>query len=268
MRENFFEERGLSFRSNQFRGDRPTLVFVHGLSGSCSAWYPYERIFEDKYNILTFDLRGHGKSRKFFFYNTYAPELMGDDIIALLTYTGIERCILVGHSLGSLLALAAIKQAPERFSSAVFLSPTYGASGAWWLPIGFAAVAVFGLLSLILPFTEQGRGRLDYAKYAPTWDWSPRRILSDIRLTSARVYVFCMRQIYSRDTRDWWFGIKIPVLLIHGKRDTVIPIRNAKELLTLMPSAKLVVLENGNHILVVNNVEEVAAEIDQFARAS
>ena len=47
------------------------MVFVHGVSGSSSAWWPYEKIFENKYNILTFDIRGHGKLKKFPNYSDY-----------------------------------------------------------------------------------------------------------------------------------------------------------------------------------------------------
>jgi len=264
MKELFFEERGIAYRTNEFQAERQTLVFVHGLSGSCSAWYPYEARFENDFNILTFDLRGHGRSQKQFFYTAYAPELMADDIIALLRHTGIERCIIIGHSFGTLLALSAIKQAPQKFSAAVFLSPTYGASTAWWLPFGFVLAAVFGTLSLLLPFNSKGRGRVDYAQYVPTWDWNLQRIFEDIRITSLRVYIFCMRQIYSRDTKDWWLGLTIPVLLIHGKRDSVISSRNTEKLRTLMPTAKYILLEKGNHILAVNNVPEVVKSIESF----
>ena len=91
MKELFFEERGLAYRSNNIEEGRKTLVFVHGLSGSSSAWYPYEEKFENAYNILTFDLRGHGMSKKQFFYSSYTPELMATDLVALLKHVGIEH---------------------------------------------------------------------------------------------------------------------------------------------------------------------------------
>ena len=48
-----------------------TLVFAHGVSGSSSAWWPYEKIFENKYNVLTYDIRGHGLSKKYPNYEDY-----------------------------------------------------------------------------------------------------------------------------------------------------------------------------------------------------
>jgi len=264
MEEAFLEERGIYYRRNEFRADRSTLLFIHGLSGSSSVWLPYERSFEDSCNIISMDLRGHGKSKKLLFYSSYSPELVADDIVALLDHLTVHRCIIVGHSFGTLLALLAIKQAPGKFSAAIFLSPTYGASSAWWLPFARALASIFGFLSLLLPFDESPRGHVDYSKYVPTGDWSPRRIIPDLRNTSLRAYIFCMKHIYRLDTDEWWHGLQLPVLIVHGKKDTMIPVGQAKKLHMLMPNSKLVLLENANHVFPINNVPEVIAAIKSF----
>ncbi len=264
MKEYFFEERGIYYRTNEMRPGKETLLFVHGLSGSSSAWLPYEQIFEGAYNIVSMDLRGHGKSRKLLFYGAYSPELMADDIVALLDRLAILRCIVIGHSFGTLLALLAYRQAPEKFRAAVFLCPTYDASSAWWIPFARPLAALFGSLSLLLPFNPRPRGHVDYSKYAPTGDWSLRRIIPDIRNTSLRVYIFCMKHIYNRDTDDWWHRLEIPVLIVHGEKDTVIPVANAEKLHTLMPHSKLVLLRDANHILPVNNIPEVTVALEDF----
>ena len=64
MQEYIFQPKKIYYRKNDFRPDCPTLVFIHGISGSSSAWLLYEKKFKDQYNILTFDLRGHGNSWK------------------------------------------------------------------------------------------------------------------------------------------------------------------------------------------------------------
>lgn len=264
MKESFFEERGIYFRTNGIESHRATLLFVHGLSGSSSVWIPYERELEGEYNIVSMDLRGHGKSKKLFFYGAYSPELIADDIIALLRHLGIAQCIVIGHSFGTLLALAAIREAPEKFKAVIFLSPTYGASAAWWRPLGRIFASFFGSFSLLLPFNPEPRGHVDYSKYVPTGDWSPDRIIPDIRNTSMRVYFFCAKHIYNRETDAWWRNLQLPVLIVHGKKDTVIPVAKAIELSKVIPDSKLVLLENANHILPVNNVAEVTGAILSF----
>ena len=252
MKEHFFEERGLYYRMSEMRPTLPTLVLIHGLSGSSSAWLPYERVMESKYNIISPDLRGHGKSQKFLFYGAYTPELIADDIVALLDHLGASHCVIVGHSFGTLLALSAVRQDPGKFSAIILISPTYGASSAWWLPFARILAAFFHALSLLLPFDPRPRGHVDYEKLVPTWDWSPRRIIRDIHNTSLRVYVFCVRHIYKRDTDAWWRGLNIPTLIIHGKKDTVISAANAERLHKLMPNSELVLVENADHMLPLN----------------
>ena len=264
MKEAFFDERGIYYRASDIKDDRPTLLFVHGLSGSSSVWLPYERHFESSYNIVSPDLRGHGKSRKQFFYGAYEPELIADDVVALLKHLSISRAVIIGHSFGTFIAVSILKLAPERFSAAIFLSPTYGASHAWWLPLARIVASIFGFLSIFLPFDPRGRGHVNYEKYAPTGDWSLSRIIPDIKNTSARVYIFCMRHIYKLDTDAWWREVKIPSLIIHGKKDTIIPFEKAERLHALWPHSQLILMDNANHILPVNDVPEVIAVLSSF----
>src|SRR5579859_2075215 len=98
MKEDYLSERGIYYRTNDFKGGRPTLVFVHGLLGSSSAWAPYEKLLQGNYNILTFDLRGHGKSVRPLKYREYEVRYFVKDIAALLEHLHITECVLVSHS--------------------------------------------------------------------------------------------------------------------------------------------------------------------------
>lgn len=264
MREELFGERGISYRVSVLSPEKKTLLFVHGLSGSSSAWVEYERHFEKEYNVITLDLRGHGKSRKYLFHNSYSPELIVDDIFALLRHLSVARCVIIGHSFGTLLALFALHQNPQMFSAAIFLSPTFGASRAWWIPFARVLAATYGTLSLILPFSEKGRGRVDYSKLLPTGDWSLRRILRDLHNTTLRVYVFCMMHIYAYDRIDWWRRLEMPVLIVHGKDDSVIPAANAIILGREIPHATLVLMDDANHILPLNNFDAALSALRRF----
>src|SRR3989344_4538059 len=122
MQEGFLAERGIAYRTNTFVPGRKTLLFVHGLSGSLSAWYPYETIFEEKYNLITFDLRGHGlsvrPSRR-----GYAMAEFVEDIYALLKHLRVEHCIIVSNSFGTLITMEFVRAPPGIAERAVLLSP-------------------------------------------------------------------------------------------------------------------------------------------------
>ncbi|RJR12910.1 alpha/beta hydrolase [Candidatus Parcubacteria bacterium] len=268
MKEAFFTERGMYYRISEMRADLPTIVFIHGLSGSSSAWHPYERALEGKYNIISPDLRGHGRSRKLLFYSAYTPELMASDLVMLLAHLKVRHSIVVAHSFGTLLALEITRQAPDTFSSAVLINPTYGASKAWWLPLARILAAFFHGLSLILPFDPYPRGQVNYEALTPTWDWSPRRIVQDIRNTSMRVYVFCVRHIYTLDSESWWKSLRIPTLILHGGKDTVIAPIHAEELHRLLPNSRFVLVKEADHMLPLNFPDKVCASIEDFLKTA
>ena len=91
MQEHYLDKDKIYYRTNEFKPGRLTLVFVHGVSGSSSAWFNYEPIFENKYNILIYDIRGHGLSKKYPNYEDYAIKNFANDLAALVKYLQIKK---------------------------------------------------------------------------------------------------------------------------------------------------------------------------------
>lgn len=264
MKEFIFKKSGICYRTNEFCADRKTLVFIHGLSGSASAWFPYEKLFGEKYNLLTLDLRGHGKSDKPKKYRDYEIKNSTDDLYELLSYLGITQCILISHSYGSLVALEFLRVHTERVSATIFLSPTaFLTQTKWSLPtriIGRGLIALFTLL----PFHPRIHGRVDYSLYQPTSDWDMRRVPRDLYITSIRVYLYCLVQAYRYACDKLWERIAVPTLIMHGTADSYIPVSHSVRLSKIIPASKLILLERANHIIVLNNVQEVSEGIEKF----
>lgn len=264
MKEFILQKRGICYRINEFDANRKTLVFIHGLSGSASAWFPYEKKFGETYNLLTFDLRGHGKSDKPKRHVDYAVGNLSDDLYELLNHLGITECVLVSHSYGSLVALEFLREHVDRVSATIFLSPTAFLMQTRWSPLirtlGYALVSVFG----IFPFHPAIRGRVDYSPYIPTADWDLRRILRDIYATSLRAYLYCLVQAYRYRADELWRGIRVPTRIVHGTADSYIPFAHSVRLSKEISGSKLVLIENANHIIVLNNVLEVSENIEAF----
>ena len=122
MQEHLFKDT-IYYKTNEFKPNRPTLVFVHGLSGSSSAWIPYENILKNKYNILTFDIRGHGWSKKFLNYSDYKIKNFANDLHDLISFLSISEFILISHSFGTLIAEEYIELHNQYVIGIIFLSP-------------------------------------------------------------------------------------------------------------------------------------------------
>ena len=102
---------------------RPCVVFLHGALHDHSVWTLPARWFANHgRTAIAVDLPGHGRSAG-------APlasvEALADWLLALLDAAGVARAALVGHSMGSLIALEAAARAPDRASALVMVGTAY-----------------------------------------------------------------------------------------------------------------------------------------------
>ncbi len=106
-----------------FDPERPTAVFIHGVLNDHSVWILQTRYFAHHgWNVLAPDLPGHCKSAG---EPPRTVEEAAQFILALLDAAGVKRAALVGHSLGSLIALEAAARAPERVSQLVMVGTAF-----------------------------------------------------------------------------------------------------------------------------------------------
>lgn len=263
MTEHYFQGKGIYYRTNDFRDTRTTLLFVHGLSGSSSAWLKYEQLFEARYNVVTFDLRGHGKSAKPGRYEDYAMANFADDLEALVEHLGLRDFVLVSHSFGTLIALEYLSKHQDLVEKIVFLSPDFAVKKRLVSQLIRPLLLVTGLLQL-LPFTGRPGRHVDYSKYSGSGDWNVPRMIADVGNTTMRVYLYCTRQTYVPDWQDFLPKITKPTLIMHGQQDSIFPVRNSLIMDKEIKDTKLIILPKADHILVLNNFAEVSQAIAEF----
>jgi pimeloyl-ACP methyl ester carboxylesterase len=105
------------------RGKAPTLLLVHGLTDSGRGWVEAVSHWEDRWAIVSYDQRGHGESPRFTADELDAApgDLLVDDVLHLLER--LDRPVVVGHSLGGAVALAAAVRRPELVQALVLEDP-------------------------------------------------------------------------------------------------------------------------------------------------
>jgi len=97
----------------------PPLLFVHGWSCDRTYFEPQVRHFAARHAVIALDLRGHGESGRAAVYDIDA---FADDVLAVAADTGLQRPVVVGHSLGGLIALACAAR-PDAVRAAVLVDP-------------------------------------------------------------------------------------------------------------------------------------------------
>ncbi len=100
------------------------VVFIHGAGGSSAIWHKQVRSYQDYFNVLLVDLRGHGRSKemstmKKYYKEKYTFKTVSKDVIEVLNKKGIDSAHFVGVSLGTILIRTIADMEPNRVKSAV-----------------------------------------------------------------------------------------------------------------------------------------------------
>lgn len=252
----------ISYRVSRL-AHRRTLLFIHGLSGSSAAWKPYELHFATDYNVLSIDLRGHGFSFRPEQYEHYAISAFSDDIYRVLRQEGIHRCVLISNSFGTLIALDFLHRHRTFVEKAIFVGAEYAPAKRRAAQFLRPVIEMARIVQWFPTLRKRG-GHVDYRKYVNTGDWNLRRSYADVRNTGVKSYLSALRQAYGFDGTTILSKIKVPVLFVHGRKDTIFPLRNAQEMMQQIPDAELVILPEADHIIVLNHVKRLINAIEAF----
>lgn len=229
--------------------DAPAIVLLHGFGSSLQTWDEWAAVLRGRWRVLRLDLPGHGLT---------GPDATGDYrdarshalIDALLDARGLSRATLVGHSIGGRIAWSYAAARPARVERLVLVAPDGFASPGFEYGRAPDVPAVLGAMRWALPRAAL-RANLEPAFADPA------------RLTEALVERYHalmlapgnrdamlarMRQTVLEDPRPRLATLAIPVLLVWGERDAMIPVANADDYLKALRRAELVRLPGVGHV--------------------
>ena len=228
---------------------KPTAVFIHGVLNDHSIWILQTRyLAHHGWNVLAVDLPGHCKSAG-------APPASVEDgarfVVALLDAAGVDKAALVGHSFGSLIALQAAADAPDRVSHLALVgtaypmkvSPALLESSVKDPEKAIALVNMFSHSMLAPPPSALGPG---------TWLYgSMRALMRRVLASNASVNVF---HSGFKACDDYQGGeaameaVQCPTLFILGHEDQMTPQKAAQGLIQRARHAKVCRLQAGHSL--------------------
>lgn len=106
--------------------NKPLILFLHGFMGNIDEFDEAIKLLGDEFSYLTLDLPGHGKTQTFGGDEYYTMESTAQALIELLDQLKIDKCFLVGYSMGGRLGLYLTLHFPERFLKVVIESASPG----------------------------------------------------------------------------------------------------------------------------------------------
>jgi pimeloyl-ACP methyl ester carboxylesterase len=234
------------------------VVLIHGVGSSRATWDPVlPGLRSAGVHVLTVDLPGHGESAKG--RGDYSLGALASTLRDLLDHLGYERAVLVGHSLGGGVAMQFAYQFPERCAALVLV-----ASGG----LGPETNALLRAASLpgaelVIPWLSHPKTVSAIGRIGRTLGWAhigpgllsadSMTILAGLHdpqaraafLATLRGVVDISGQRVSATSR--LPDARVPVLLIWGDRDPVIPIRHGHAAVELLIDGRLVVFPGAGH---------------------
>jgi pimeloyl-ACP methyl ester carboxylesterase len=242
-----------------------TILFLHGLGGNLTVWDPQRKYFEKLgYTTIAIDIRGNGLSGRPKSRAKYTPEILAKDILTFLEKKQIKNFILVGHCLGGIISLILTGSYNVKPKALILIAATYK------FPLYATLLHRSKILSLSsdvlnqLPIFLGKPGHMQMDKFRDTRDLDPRRILNDIFYTTAQSFVSLYSNLFLFNGRKLLKNINCPTLIIHGEKDTFFSPKVAVKLHKYIKNSKLILLPNANHILVLNDPEEINRIIDVY----
>ena len=255
-------------------GQGPDVVLIHGLGGNLAGWHlgvvPELQL---EYRVLTYDLRGHGRSDPAPGYTTGD---MAQDLRALLDALGIEKAAIVGHSWGGDVALHFAQSNPARVSELVVVEGALLAPLASvyrspeWEGWPYAVATLEGLLGRPIP--EEHRFDLEYLlrqlievpiMYGPS-QGRPRDEDIIFRVLDVLRPMWEGREADGNMSLTSLSGISQPTLLVY-ESNTAYP-EAMRELSDRLPQSATAILPPGDlkHFSTLEHPEEVVQHIRSF----
>jgi pimeloyl-ACP methyl ester carboxylesterase len=243
-----------------FDAAKPSVVFIHGAANDHSVWSLQSRYYAyHGWNAFAVDLPGHGKSAG------AARGSIGELanwIVRFLDAANIPTAALVGHSMGSLVALEAAARHPQRVHKLAMIGtsvpiqvsePLLNASRAND-HVAYEMINVYGHSNAAQMGGNRVPGMWMMGSAMRLMERSGKGVLH-------ADFSACNNYVAGLDAAQ---NVKCPTLLILGKRDLMTPMKVARDVMAKLPDAKVVALDGAGHALMSEKPDEVLDSLISF----
>jgi pimeloyl-ACP methyl ester carboxylesterase len=255
-------------------GSGPVLLLIHGVAGTLENWRAVIEPLSQHFTVVASDLPGHGRSAPG--AGDYSLGAMAAGLRDLLFALGHERATLVGHSLGGGIAMQFSYQFPEMTErlvlvssgglgtevSAILRAATLPGSGLFIAGTAAVGSAIGRPIGRVLSAIGR-RPSADLAEVARGYGSLVDRTRRAAFLSTLRGVVGSEGQrVHATDRL--YLAEQLPVLIVWGARDPIIPVAHAHSAHEAIPGSHLEIFEGAGHLPQVEDPEHFAAVLSRF----
>lgn len=223
-------------------GSGHPIIFLHGFCDTHELWNEFIQPFTTSYRVLTPDLPGFGKSE--ILLAPFSINQVADALAEWVRSLGMDRFVVVGHSLGGYIALALLERHPGLLAGLVLFHSTPYPDSQERKKIRNKVIE-FVNENGVAPFIETFVPGLFADKKHPAIP-ATRLRCGQTRSGSLVGYAEAMRE--RPDRSEGMQNAQIPLLTMGGVKDSLIPIEDLRNLAAKAPKIRLIELEETGHM--------------------
>ncbi len=251
-------------------GSGEPLVLISGLGYPLWQWHKMIPILAEHFRVIAFDNRGVGQTDKP--AGPYSARMLAADTAGLLEALGVEKAVVMGHSMGGFVAQAMALDFPEKVGKLVLCSTNFG--GPRHAPITPEAWAVLSDTTSD-PLTRFTNGLK--VSTTPGWAeshpdevqaWVRWRIANPLDLAGyqSQIAIGLGLVAEAASFENKLPGVRVPALVLFGAHDKVVPPANADLLAAKLPDARIVILPDAGHFFPIETPEAASQAVIDFAQ--
>lgn len=251
--------------------DAPTLVLLHGSNASLFTWEPWSKTLSDHFRVISLDLPGHGLTGAVPNHD-YSGKGMAMFVAEFADKIGLQKFALGGNSMGGGVAARFAEMYPDRVT-ALILVDAAGMPGKTGdrIPLAFQLLRMPWLQSVMAhanpkPLAREGLGKAIVRKAVLTEQMID--LYSDMALLEgSRAATFERFNQMNGDfnfVKDHVGTLKLPVLILWGEEDHLIPVTAAHSWNRAIPGSKLIIYPATGHIPMEEVADKSAADVREF----
>lgn len=252
----------------ELHGEGTPLVLISGLGYPAWEWHKMVPYLAEKFQVITFDNRGVGQSDKP--AGPYTAQMLAADVAGLLDALGLEKAVIMGHSMGGFIAQAFALEYPGRVSKLILCSTNFG--GPQHVPITAEAMAVLSDVTSD-PLTRFKNGLVvstapGFAEAHPEiiQEWLEWRLANPIDVAGYQAQMAIGLGLLADATsfEHKLPQISAPTLILFGAHDKVVPPANADLMAGKIGGSRVVILPGAGHFFPIEVPAAAAQAVIQF----
>lgn len=234
---------------HEIQGDGPPIVFIHGLGATSNVWHAQRMTLSKNYRVIIYDRSGSGRSQQA--RDGYSIDTWADELAGLLDHLAIPSAVVVGHSLGSMVAQRFAGKYAQRTKALTLAGAEADIppEGKKALTDRARSIETHGLLAVVEPW-------LTAVLSAATREANPALagLVRDMFLSNdARTYALHCLALRDGAVRSDHGRIACPTLLMVGDQDLVTPLSWQRRIAAAIADSRIRIIPNTAHMTMLES---------------